>query len=84
VKNNILETIRNTVGRGPNVISESTPLEDLLRDSLDVVELIAVLTDQYNLSIQPGEMNEMRTVGDIIRYVQSHQNQASRPALESF
>ena len=58
----------------PDAISEDTSfVEDLGIDSLDVVELVMELEDAFGLDeIPEEELKKMRTVGDLVEYVTAH------------
>ncbi len=43
--------------------------EDLGADSLDLIELAMNLDDEYQLDIPVEELQDIRTVGDVIRYL---------------
>lgn len=47
--------------------------EDLEADSLDAVELNMALEDALGVSISDEELAQMKTVGDIVRYLDEHQ-----------
>jgi len=46
--------------------------EDLNIDSLDSVELIMELEEAFSLSIKDEEAASLRTVGDIVNYINAH------------
>ena len=52
------------------VTLEATLAEDLGADSLDAVELNMALEDGLGVSIPDEKMAEMKTVGDIVRYLE--------------
>lgn len=58
----------------PDAISEDTSfVDDLGIDSLDVVELVMELEDAFGLDeIPEEELKKMRTVGDLVDYVTAH------------
>ncbi len=58
----------------PEDISENTSfVEDLGIDSLDVVELVMELEDAFGMDEIPEEdLKKMRTVGDLVEYVTAH------------
>ena len=51
---------------------ESTFVEDLNIDSLDLVELILALEEEYQIVIPEEEAENLTTVGDVVNYVNSH------------
>ena len=54
-----------------NRITEDTNLQDDLGvDSLDAVELVIVLEDLFDIDIPDEEAEGLRTVGDIVRYIE--------------
>ena len=46
-------------------------IEDLEADSLDLVELIMILEEEYNIELLDDAINEKRTIGEIADYVES-------------
>ena len=56
-----------------DVTMEADLAEDLGADSLDAVELNMALEDALGFSIEDEELQNMKTVGDIVRYLEAHQ-----------
>ncbi|MCB6366937.1 acyl carrier protein [Intestinibacillus massiliensis] len=52
---------------------ETTIKEDLKADSLDVVELMMDLEENFGIAISDEEAMKMSTVGDIVKYIEDHQ-----------
>jgi len=46
--------------------------EDLGADSLDVVELVMQLEDEFEMEISDEEAEKIATVGDAVTYIESH------------
>ena len=44
-------------------------VEDLGADSLDVVELIMAFEDEFGISLPDDEIAKMKTVGDIVTFI---------------
>ena len=57
-------------------LAEITPganiLDDLGADSLDVVELVMALEDAFQIAVPDEEMESIRTVADVERFVLAH------------
>ncbi|HNQ63550.1 MAG TPA: acyl carrier protein [Syntrophorhabdaceae bacterium] len=54
------------------VIPEAKFIDDLGADSLDIVELIMALEDEYGIEIPDEDAEKMETVGDAIKYIEEH------------
>jgi acyl carrier protein len=54
------------------VTPQSKFVEDLGADSLDVVELVMALEDEFSLEIPDEEAEKISTVGDAAKYIESH------------
>jgi acyl carrier protein len=54
------------------VTPEASFEEDLNADSLDLVELIMQLEEDFHIEISEEEAEKIRTVGDAIDYVKEH------------
>lgn len=52
---------------------ETTIKEDLKADSLDVVELMMDLEEEFGITIADEEAMKMSTIGDIVKYIEDNQ-----------
>ena len=52
---------------------ESSFVDDLKADSLDVVELVMEFEDEFGVTIPDEDYEKIRTVGDAIKYIQEKQ-----------
>ena len=55
-----------------DVTKDASILDDLGADSLDVAELVMTLEEVFDIEVPDDVVEEMRTIGDIQRYVESH------------
>ncbi len=57
----------------PSAIKPSTSLlEDLDADSLDAVEIIMMIEDEFGIEIPDETAESLKTIGEIVEYVESH------------
>ena len=47
--------------------------EDLGADSLDAVDMLMSLEDEFDVEIPDEEIENIRTVGDLVAYIEEHQ-----------
>ena len=55
------------------ITMETTFIDDLGADSLDVVELIIALEEEFGMEIPETEAEKIVTVGDVVEYINSVQ-----------
>lgn len=55
------------------ITMDSALLEDLGADSLDVVDLVMSIEDEFNLEVSDEALEDMTTVGDAVRYIEENQ-----------
>jgi acyl carrier protein len=55
------------------VTAEAKFIEDLGADSLDTVELVMALEEEFGLEIPDEEAEKLQSVGDVIKYVEDAQ-----------
>jgi len=54
------------------VTPDASFIEDLGADSLDIVELVMALEEEYDMEITDEEAEKIRTVRDVVNYIESH------------
>lgn len=51
---------------------ESSFVDDLGADSLDIVELIMALETEFDIEIPDEDAEKIATVGDVVEYIKEH------------
>ena len=57
-----------------SVTLDANFIDDLGADSLDLVELIMGIEEEFNLEIPDGEAEKVVTVGDVVDYIKENVN----------
>jgi acyl carrier protein len=47
-------------------------IDDLGADSLDIVELVMTMEEEFDLDIPDEDAGTLKTVGDVVKYISSH------------
>ena len=58
-------------------------LDEIIINSMDVIELIAVLSNKYKIKVEPKEMNNIKTVGDLINYIEKNKGNKKSIKLDN-
>ena len=56
------------------VTMEANIQSDLGADSLDIVDLVMSLEEEFDCEIPDEEIENIKTVGDIVKYIEDHAN----------
>ena len=56
-----------------SITETSVITDDLGADSLDVVDLVMAIEDEFSIEIPEDEVENIKTVGDIVKYVEDKQ-----------
>ncbi len=72
----MLNEIRESIAAQLNIPVDSIKIdsrliEDLKADSLDIVELVMSLEENYGIEIPDEDLPKIKTIGDIISYIEA-------------
>ncbi len=68
----ILGILSDQLGVDTTGVTEDTNFtEDLRIDSLDLFEVVTALEDEYAIEIPQEELEGLKTVGDVVAYLES-------------
>ena len=51
---------------------DTTIADDLGADSLDVVDLLMSIEDEFEIEIPDGEVENIKTVGELVKYIEEN------------
>ena len=57
------------LGIDEDIITNDTTIEDLGADSLDLVEAVMNIEEEFGISIDDSEIEHLKTVGDFLNYI---------------
>lgn len=55
-----------------SITAETTLADDLGADSLDVVDLLMSIEDEFEVEIPDEEVENIKTVGELVKYIEDH------------
>ena len=56
-----------------SITADSRLVEDLRADSANVMVMIMDLEDAYGIVIEDDQIMNLKTVGDVVKYIEAHQ-----------
>ena len=69
----VKETIIEQLGVADTAVTmEAAFIDDLGADSLDIVELIMALEEEFDMEIPDADAEKIVTVGDVVEYIKEH------------
>ena len=68
VKNIVVEQLEVSIEK----LNMETTFEDIDADSLDIVELVMALEEEFDLEISDQEIENIRTIGDVVKYIEAN------------
>ena len=72
----IIDIIRQQLNIDDVEITEDTSFKDDLGvDSLDLLELVMAFEEEYNMELDPEELEGIQTVGDVMEFIKKYTDQ---------
>ncbi|MGB9678993.1 MAG: acyl carrier protein [Thermoanaerobacteraceae bacterium] len=66
----VRDIIVEQLGVDPDEVTmESSFIDDLGADSLDIVELVMALEEEFDIEIPDEDAEKIKTVGDVVEYL---------------
>jgi acyl carrier protein len=73
VERRVIEIIVEQLGVGEEEVTlEASFIEDLGADSLDLVELIMAMEEEFGIEISDEDAEKIQTVQDVVSYINEH------------
>jgi acyl carrier protein len=73
VEKRVREIVAEQLERDVNdVKGESAFIDDLGADSLDIVELVMKMEEEFGIEIPDEEAEKIKTVNDVVAYISAH------------
>ena len=74
----VFDTVAGMIAKQLKIdVKDITPdkrlVEDLKADSANLMVMIMDLEDTFNLTVDDTAINTLRTVGDVVKYIEAHQ-----------
>ena len=69
----VVEIIKDQLGIDDKEITmETSIMKDLVADSLDAVEIMMALEDEFSIEIPDTEAEKFVCIGDIVKYIEAN------------
>jgi len=73
VEQRVREIVAEQLERDVNEVTKTASLiDDLGADSLDVVDLVMKMEEEFGIEIPDEEAEKIKTVNDVIQYITTH------------
>lgn len=70
----VIDILADQLSVDPSIINEDSNLvDDLDADSLTVVDLIMCLEDEFGIEVPDSDVENLKTVGAIVHYIEENQ-----------
>ncbi len=69
----VVELVNDTLDIEDVELNEDTNLKDLGADSFDLLELVTALEDEFELTMDDGDVEKIATVGQVVDAIENAQ-----------
>lgn len=69
IKTRVIAVVTDKLSLDPTTISDSSTLQNLGADSLDMVEIIMQLEETFDVSIDDEKAEKLETLSDVVEYI---------------
>ena len=74
----VFETVKKMIAKQlkadeATITADTRLVEDLKADSANVMVMIMDLEDAYGIVIEDDQIMNLKTVGDVVKYIEAHQ-----------
>ncbi len=71
IEEKVKDIIVEQLGVNPEQVTPQAKfIEDLGADSLDTVELVMAIEEEFNVEVPDEEAEKLQTVGDVVKYIE--------------
>lgn len=75
IRSKVVDTIAKSFKLDPATVTEEKSfIDDLGADSLETVELVMALEEEFGIEILDEDAEKIRSVGDAIKFISEHAN----------
>lgn len=70
----LCELVANQFGVDPDEVTmETSFIDDYNADSIDIVELMMAVEEEFHLGeVEENALENIKTIGDVVEYIKSH------------
>jgi acyl carrier protein len=73
VEKKVKEIVAEQLGKDVSEVTTSASfIDDLGADSLDIVELVMKMEEEFGIEIPDEEAEKIKTVNDVVEYIKAH------------
>ena len=66
----IKEIISEQTGTAQEKLGENTAVEDVVADSLDIVEMLMSIEEEFDIEIPDSDVKNLTTIGEFCNYIE--------------